>query len=189
MPLEIVKYGHPALRTPGQRIQEITPELRQFASDMIEAMHGAEGVGLAAQQVARPIQLCVLDVPESEDRPSGLWIDGQPRPLADHMPMVLINPEIKAGREKVIGPEGCLSFPEITADIRRPSRCKVSALDIDGKPLAFECDGLLSRAIQHEVDHLRGILFIDRMDSATKHSLKRDIQAIQQETLQALKPA
>ncbi|MCC6356829.1 MAG: peptide deformylase [Verrucomicrobiae bacterium] len=189
MVLEIVKYGHPALRTPGARIEEMTPELRQFAEAMIDAMRKAEGVGLAAQQVARPIQLCVLDVPQSEDRPSTLWIGGQSRPLDKHMPMVLINPEVKPGRDKVLGTEGCLSFPEISAEIRRPARCKVTALDIDGKPIAFECDGLLSRAIQHEVDHLKGILFIDRMDSATKHSLKRDIQAIQQETLHALKAA
>lgn len=187
MPLEIVKYGHPALRTPGKRVQEITPGLRRFAEDMIETMRKAEGVGLAAQQVAQPIQLCVVEIPESDDRPSTLWVDGQPQPLPQHMPMVLINPDVKPGREKVLGTEGCLSFPEISAEIRRPARCRVTALGIDGKPLAFECDGLLARAIQHEVDHLKGILFIDRMDSATKHSLKRDIQAIQQETLHALK--
>ncbi len=189
MVLEIVKYGHPALRTPGNPVAEITPEVCRLAEDMIETMREAEGVGLAAQQVARPLLLCVLEVPQSDDRPSNLWIDGHPQPLDTHMPMVLINPEVKPGREKEIGVEGCLSFPEISAEIRRPARCKVTAIDLHGKPLAFECDGLLARAVQHEVDHLKGILFIDRMDSATKHSLKRDIQAIQQETLHAIKAA
>jgi len=187
MILEIVKYGHPALRTPGAQIASITPEIRRLANDMIETMRHAEGVGLAAQQVAKPLQLCVLEVHDSEERPSKLWIDGKECDLAKYAPMVLCNPELHLGREKVLGTEGCLSFPELNADIRRPAHCRVKALGIDGQPIEFECEGLLARAIQHEVDHLKGILFIDRMDSATKHSLKRDIQAIQQETLQTLK--
>lgn len=189
MILEIVQYGHPALRTPGKKIDAITPEIRRLAADMIETMHKAEGVGLAAQQVAQPLQLCVVDVHDSEERPSTLWIGGERKQLADHMPMVLVNPEVKPGREKVLGTEGCLSFPEIQAEIRRPARVAVKALDLDGRALAFDCDGLLARAIQHELDHLKGILFIDRMDSATRHSLKRDIQDLQQATLHALKAA
>jgi len=189
MILEIVKYGHPALRMPGARIDSVTPEIRALARDMVETMRHAEGVGLAAQQVGEPLQLCVLDVPQSEDRPSTLWIGGTKQDPEDHMPMVLLNPELQLGKEKVLGTEGCLSFPEISAEIRRPSHCRVKASDLDGHPVEFECEGLLSRAVQHELDHLRGILFIDRMDSATKHSLKRDIQAIQQETAVALQSA
>lgn len=187
MILEIVKYGHPALRMPGARVDAVTPEIRALARDMVETMRHAEGVGLAAQQVARPLQLCVLDVPESEDRPSKMWIDSKECAAVDHMPMVLLNPELQLGRQKVLGSEGCLSFPEISAEIRRPAHCRVRATDIEGRTIEFECEGLLSRAVQHEVDHLKGILFIDRMDSATKHSLKREIQAMHEETSMALR--
>ena len=168
---EIVIYGDPVLRKKGKQIDKITEEIRTLAQDMIETMHEAHGVGLAAQQVGESIQLTVVDVSDAENRPSRMWIDGQEVDPKGHMPLILINPQLELSRETEIGPEGCLSFPEITADISRAERVKVKALDLDGKPVSFEAEGLLSRAVQHETDHLNGILFIDRMSSAAKATL------------------
>ena len=168
---EIVIYGDPALRKKGKQIDKVTEEIRTLAQDMIETMHEAHGVGLAAQQVGEAIQLTVLDVSDAENRPSRMWIDGQEVDPKEHMPLTLLNPQLELGRETEIGPEGCLSFPEVTAEISRAERVKVTALDLDGKPVSFEAEGLLSRAVQHETDHLNGILFIDRMSSAAKVTL------------------
>jgi peptide deformylase len=168
---EIVVYGDPVLRRKGKQIDKITEEVRTLAQDMIETMHEAHGVGLAAQQVGEAIQLTVIDVSDAENRPSRMWIDGQEVDPKEHMPLILLNPQLELSRETEIGPEGCLSFPEVTADISRAERAKVTALDLDGKPVSFEAEGLLSRAVQHETDHLNGILFIDRMSSATKVTL------------------
>jgi peptide deformylase len=99
---------------------------------------------------------------------------------------VLINPELKPFGEIVAGPEGCLSFPEIYADIPRPEGVDVRALDRLGKPIQFRCGGLLSRAVQHEIDHLHGILFIDRMDKETKDELRPQLEALQAGTKAAL---
>jgi peptide deformylase len=168
---EIVIYGDPVLRKKGKQINKITEEIRTLAQDMIESMHEAHGVGLAAQQVGEAIQLTVLDVSDAENRPSRMWIDGQEVDPKEHMPLILLNPQLELSRETEIGPEGCLSFPEVTAEISRAGRVKVTALDLDGKAVSFEAEGLLSRAVQHETDHLNGILFIDRMSSAAKVTL------------------
>jgi peptide deformylase len=167
---EIVIYGDPVLRKKGKPVRETTEEIRRLAEDMIETMHDAHGVGLAAQQVGEAIQLTVLDVSDAENRPSRMWIEVEVD-IKEHMPLVLVNPELELSKETEVGPEGCLSFPEINADISRAVRVKVKALDLEGQSVAFETEGLLSRAVQHEADHLNGILFIDRMSSATKVSL------------------
>lgn len=187
MVLPIVKYGHPVLRKKGERIAGITPEITKLIADMLETMYDAEGVGLAAQQVAHALQLTVIDVREVKERPSSLEINGQPVEVASIMPLVLINPEIKGVGNSVAGPEGCLSFPEMYEDVTRPEFVEVSALDAKGQPLQFKAGGLLARAIQHETDHLNGILFIDRMSSKAKQSLKPELEALQAETKAALK--
>lgn len=171
MILEIVKYGHSALRAKGKVIAKIDAKIQKLADDMLETMYEAHGVGLAAQQVGVPLQLTVIDVANVEERPSKMWVGGAEVALEEWMPLALINPEIEFGKEREEGTEGCLSFPEITAEILRAHRVKVKALDLNGEPLEFEAEGLLSRAVQHEVDHLHGVLFIDRMNSATKTSL------------------
>ena len=107
--------------------------------------------------------------------------------MASFMPLVLINPEIKPLNDAVAGPEGCMSFPEIYADIPRPESVEVRALDREGKPFHFRCGGLLARAVQHEADHLNGILFIDRMSKADKADLKSQLEELQTETKAALK--
>jgi peptide deformylase len=189
MVLELIKYGHPVLRQKGARIERITPELRQLIADMLETMRSARGVGLAAQQIGRALQLTVIDVREVNDRPSTLQIDGKEVDVAEHMPMVLINPEVTPTGEPVEGPEGCLSFPEIYADISRPESVEVKALNTEGKPVRFRCGGLLARAVQHETDHLNGILFIDRMSMKKKQELKPELDELQTATKAELQAA
>ena len=186
MVLPIVKYGQPVLRRKGARIEKITPEITKLIEDMLETMYEAAGVGLAAQQVGCALQLTVLDVREVKERPSTLEMNGQPADLNAFMPLVLINPEVKAFGNPVLGPEGCLSFPEIYEDITRPESVEVTALDAKGQPIQFKAGGLLARAIQHETDHLNGILFIDRMTTKTKQALKPELEALQAETKAAL---
>ena len=182
MILEIIKYGQPVLRQKGARIETITPEIKKLIADMFETMEENHGVGLAAQQVGVAKQLTVIDVRSVTDRPSTLELDGQPADVADIMPLVLLNPEITPVGEPVKGGEGCLSFPEIFAEISRPGVVDVTALDAKGRPIAFRCGGLLARAVQHEKDHLHGVLFIDRMDKKTKTELQPELDDLQAKT-------
>ena len=187
MILPIVKFGDPILRTKGKVIEKITPEVKRLIDDMFETMHDAAGVGLAAQQVGHALQLAIIDVRAVKDRPSTMEIDGQPVDVAEHMPVVLINPKITPFGNPAKGPEGCLSFPEIYTDITRPGSVEVEALNAEGKPIRFKAGGLLSRAVQHEVDHLNAILFIDRMTAEAKAEVKDEIDALQATTKEALK--
>jgi peptide deformylase len=179
--LEIVKCGHPVLREKGKPIEHVTAEIRQLAADMIETMYAANGVGLAAQQIGRAILLTVIDVSVSED-PGEFLLDGQPQPIAPRMPLVLINPRLTNLRGEQLSSEGCLSVPDITADIKRAAHVTVHAQNLDGAPLTFDATGLLARAAQHEIDHLNGILFIDRMGAATRASYAGKIKKLQKET-------
>jgi peptide deformylase len=179
---EIVIYGDPVLRSKGKQIERIDDEIRSFAADMLETMYEASGVGLAAQQVGRALQLTVIDVSDAESRPSQMWIAGEEVDPNEHMPLILINPEVELGEELEIGTEGCLSFPEITAEIPRPTKVKVTAQDLLGNQIEFEAAGLLGRAVQHENDHLNGILFIDRMSSATKAALAGKLKRLASES-------
>lgn len=181
MKLDIRLYGDPILRTKGRRIGEVDQRIRQLADDMIESMHAANGVGLAAQQVGEALQLTVIDVSQAEDRPSTLKIDGRAVELEAAMPMILVNPEADLGKEIVPGTEGCLSFPEISAEIDRPESVRVRAETLDGSPIKIEATGLLARALQHEIDHLNGILFIDRMNSGVRAGLSGRLKRLQKE--------
>jgi len=183
MRLSIRKYGDPILRAKGKRIEEVDDNVRALAENMLETMHAANGVGLAAQQVGQALQLTVLDVSQIEDRPSTMKLNGKPvADLGAAMPLVLLNPTLRLGEEKESGSEGCLSFPEITAEIDRSISIVVEAETLDGDDVQIEASGLLARALQHEVDHLNGILFIDRMNSATKVSHASRLKRLQKET-------
>lgn len=166
----IVLYPEPVLRAVGARVESVSDDVKRLVGDMLETMRDAEGVGLAAQQVGVALQVAVVDVTDAENRPSRMWIQGVEVDPVAHMPMVLINPRLTLGPAKETGVEGCLSFPKMTADIVRSARVHCQALNEKGEVLDFESEGLLSRALQHEVDHLNGVLFIDRMNSATKAS-------------------
>ncbi len=189
MPLTVVKYGTPVLRQKGASIVEITPKIKKLAADMLETMYSYKGVGLAAQQVGAAVQLTVIDVRGVTDRPSSLELKGQAADVNAFMPLVLVNPEHKAVGPPATGPEGCLSFPEIYADITRPEVVDVKAVSLEGKPIEFRCGGLLARVVQHEWDHLHGILFIDRMDKQTKAELREELERLMAETKEALKVA
>ncbi|MDD5139355.1 MAG: peptide deformylase [Verrucomicrobiales bacterium] len=188
MILPIIKYGNPVLRKKGERIESVTAEIKHLIADMFETMAANHGVGLAAQQVGHALQLTVLDVREvAKDRPSTLELKGRPADVADLMPLVLINPEITPVGGPATGGEGCLSFPEIFAEISRPESVVVKALNEKGKVIEFRCGGLLARAVQHETDHLNGILFIDRMERKTKEEFRDELDALQAATKAELK--
>jgi peptide deformylase len=182
MILPILQYGDPVLRAKGKPIEAIDDRIRELAENMIETMRAAHGVGLAAQQIGEPLQLTVLDVSAVEDRPSTLKLDGREIDPKTAMPLVLINPEIELRGETEVGIEGCLSFPEITGDIERGQSVIVRAQTLEGDTLHVEASGFLARAIQHEGDHLNGILFIDRMRSAAKAALSSRLKRLQKET-------
>ncbi|MBI4587838.1 MAG: peptide deformylase [Candidatus Rokubacteria bacterium] len=158
MILKLRKYGDPILRRRGAPIPAITPEVRELIADMVETMYHQVGIGLAAPQVGIPLRVIVVD----DNTGAGA------RPL--------VNPAITARRGSVVGEEGCLSIPGIFAPVERAEWVTVEALDGDGAPLALEAHGLLARVIQHEIDHLDGILFIDRLDPVTRDRIKRKIK-------------
>jgi peptide deformylase len=182
MKLSILQYGDPILRAKGKRIEQVDDRLRELVESMIETMHAANGVGLAAQQIGEPIQLTVLDVSQVEDRPMTMKLNGEDVDPATTMPLVLMNPQIELGGETEVGTEGCLSFPEITGEIDRAKSITVRAQNLEGATIEIETAGFLARAIQHEVDHLNGILFIDRMSSGAKASLASKLKRLQKET-------
>jgi peptide deformylase len=182
MILSILQYGDPILRAKGKQIEKIDDHIRELATSMIETMHAANGIGLAAQQVGEALQLTVLDVSQIEDRPSTLKLNGKDVAPTESMPLVLINPEIELGGETEIGTEGCLSFPEINGQIERAESTMARAQNLEGDKIEIVASGLLARAIQHEVDHLNGILFIDRMNSAAKAALSSRLKRLQKQT-------
>jgi peptide deformylase len=182
MKLPILQYGDPILRAKGKRIEKIDERIRQLTQDMIETMYAANGVGLAAQQVGEALQLTVIDVSQVEDRPSTMKLNGTDVDPRTAMPLVLINPEIKLVGETELAMEACLSFPEITGEIERAKSVTIRAQTLEDGRIEIEASGLLGRAIQHEVDHLNGILFIDRMNSTAKAALSSRLKRMQKET-------
>jgi len=187
MILPILQYGDPILRAKGERIEKIDERIRDLVANMIETMHEAHGVGLAAQQIGEALQVTVLDVSAVEDRPSTLKLSGRDVDPKAAMPIVLINPEVELYGETEVGVEGCLSFPEITGDIERAQSVLVRAQTLEGELVQIEASGLLARAIQHEHDHLHGILFIDRMSSAAKVALSSRLKRLQKETKRGIR--
>ncbi|MGE9267432.1 MAG: peptide deformylase [Verrucomicrobiales bacterium] len=178
MVLEITQYGDPILRKKCRKVEEVTEEVRELAQNMLETMEAAHGVGLAAPQVAIDLQLAVVDVSHDPTCVSYLRVDGEEKKLAEIMPLVFINPELEFGPEKESGEEGCLSIQEIRAAVKRPAEVKARLEMLDGQVIELECDGLLARAIQHEVDHLNGILFVDRLTPAAKVSVRRKLRRL-----------
>ncbi|MDO8538922.1 MAG: peptide deformylase [Opitutaceae bacterium] len=188
MSLRIVHYNDPVLRAKGSKVTTFDAALTNLALEMIDAMHAAAGIGLAAQQIGRPWQLCVADLRESEAEFK--WkLDGATPPLDLFMPMIIVNPHvtIKPGTPETIYEEGCLSFPKIRGDVARRDDIMVKFQDERGVPHVLECDGLLARCMQHEVDHLNGVLFIERMDKKTRAAVDDAVKALAKETKSAAK--
>jgi len=171
--LPIVKLPDPILRVNSKPVERVDDELRSFLDSMLETMYAAPGIGLAAIQTGEPLRVVTIDCAKrSDDEEDG---DGKPQrgetEEAERDPIFLINPEIVAvGDATSTYEEGCLSIPDYFADVERPANCTVRYLDRDGKEQLLEADGLLSVCVQHEIDHLNGILFIDHISR-----LKRDM--------------
>ena len=188
MSLPIVRYNDPILRKKGAPVKLFGAELAALADAMVETMHEASGIGLAAQQIGRAQQLCVVDLRDAEIDFD--WkIDGAHPPLELFMPMVIANPVVTVARGTPELPyeEGCLSFPQIRGDVMRPDGIAVKFQDERGVPHVLECDGLFARCIQHEVDHLNGVLFIDRMEKKVRAGLEEAVKALAKETREAAK--
>ncbi|MCB9507748.1 MAG: peptide deformylase [Myxococcales bacterium] len=146
--LHIVKYPHAALTTPAAPVVAFDAALATFIDDLAETMYAAEGVGLAANQVAELKRVCVIDC-AGQDEPAAL--------------LELVNPQVVHGDGKIVWEEGCLSFPELYERVTRPGHVRVAYQDRTGAAHEIEADGLLAVALQHEIDHLDGVLFIDRI--------------------------
>lgn len=178
---KIVFYPDPVLRQVGARVETVTDEVRALAADMIETMYDAHGVGLAAPQVGESLQLAVVDVSHDEECVSYLRVNGEEKSLSEICPLVFINPRLELLGPKEADTEGCLSFPELRGEISRPSEVKATLETLDGETLVIETDGLFARALQHEVDHLFGRLFIDRMSSARKLAIRGRLREMQED--------
>jgi peptide deformylase len=166
MVLKVVKYPEPVLQQPGEPITEFNDELRKFVADMFETMYAAKGIGLAAPQVAVSKRITVIDLSSGKNPEEKL---------------VLINPEIIAREGKQYEEEGCLSFPEIHEKVQRAAKVTVRAQDEYGKWFEMDGEELLSRAFQHEIDHLDGVLFISRMSGLKRDMILRRIRKEQRE--------
>lgn len=163
MVLRVYKYGEAVLREKAKPVASVTDALRKLADDMVETMHDARGVGLAAQQVGRTERLCVIDVPPGCDNAEDEMFNA-PIP----MPLKLFNPEIVAREGSCRDKEGCLSFPNVGGSLTRAAQVTCRYMDENGLPQAVTARGYLARAIQHETDHLDGILYIDRMTAVER---------------------
>ena len=166
MILEIVKYPEPVLSQPGEPVTEFNAELKKLVDDMFETMYAAQGIGLAAPQVAVSKRVTVIDLSGGKD---------------PEQKIVLVNPEVIFREGKQYEEEGCLSFPEIREKVQRAAAVKVRAQDLNGKWFEMDGEELLSRAFQHEIDHLDGTLFIFRMSALKRDLVLRKIRKMQRE--------
>jgi peptide deformylase len=166
MILKIVKYPEPVLSQPGEPVTEFDAELKKLVVDMFETMYASQGIGLAAPQVAVAKRVTVVDLSQGKDPAQKL---------------VLVNPEVTFREGKQYEEEGCLSFPEIREKVQRAAKVRIRAQDLKGKWFEMDGEELLSRAFQHEIDHLDGMLFIFRMSSLKRDLVLRKIRKMQRE--------
>lgn len=180
MRFEIVTFGNPVLRAKSSPVGSVTADLKRMADGMMETMYAAEGLGLAAQQVGQTVSLCVIDIPPEMD----LAEDGQTRLNPDiPMPLVLFNPRILSrSQDAARRDEGCLSFPGIHTAVQRSAEVDVEFVDWKGQVRVLHCRGLLARAVQHELDHLEGVLLVDRMSAVKKISLAGQLKRLRLKT-------
>ena len=189
MPLRIVHYNQPVLRKKGAKVTVFDSELTKLADEMVNTMHEAHGIGLAAQQVGLALQLCVVDLTDTP-REFTWELDGAKPPLELIMPMALVNPELKTlPSDETLYEEGCLSFPEIRGDVARPDAVTVKFQDTAGIQHTLTCTGLFARCLQHEVDHLNGVLFIDRMEKDVRAPIDRAVKDLAKRTRAETQPA
>ena len=159
--LDIVYYGDPRLEKLSEPVNEVTPEIRRFVKDMFETMYFTNGVGLSAPQVGVNQRILVIDCSGGADR------DQQ---------IAMVNPVVTFTSGEQKGPEGCLSFPGLFAEVARPNVVKVKGWNLEGKEVEIEGEGLLARALHHEIDHLDGVLFIQRMKKADREAIVKKMK-------------
>ncbi len=168
----IVQYGAPILRTRCRPVREVDARVKELVADMIETMRDALGIGLAAPQVGEGLRLAVVDTSHDPRSFSYLRVNGEERALESLMPLVFMNPEIEGEGAIHAEEEGCLSIKDVRAKVPRPEAIRGRLTLVDGSRINLETDGLLARAIQHETDHLNGVLFVDRLSAAAKLSIR-----------------
>ena len=179
MKRDIRTFGDPVLRMPSRPIAAPTPEICALAEDMIETMFAAEGCGLAAQQIGETRSICIVFVPEDLDKNEA----GERLHPQFEGPRALLNPRIVRSSKKTEGrEEGCLSFPGIRGTITRPLEIDLEFMDLDGKTHAMTLRDFAARVVQHEIDHLNGVLFIDKMSPAKRFAIKRKLADLRAET-------
>lgn len=169
--MEIVKYGHPALRWKAKELTELTPDFKATVRAMFDLMYEARGIGLAATQVGLPYRFFVVNTTAD--------------PTETEEELVFINPEIIRKKGNVEGEEGCLSLPELYGQVARAEEIVLEAYDIDGQGFEMECSEILARVIQHENDHLDGVLFIDRMKPDEVEELQANLDDLETQFRQA----
>jgi len=163
MSIEIVKFGAPVLREKTKPVTVVTPEIRDLVKRMLGILHEAEGLGLAAPQIGAGVSLCIVDVPEEFQGEEFVELNAPVK-----QPMIMMNPVVSETEGTLRRQEGCLSFPGLFMEITRPRACTVDYMAPDGKHYRARVYGLLARAVMHEVDHLNGVLFIDKFSTAQK---------------------
>lgn len=185
LPIRI--YGDPILREPARPVAVLAPEIIALVDDMFATMRAAQGVGLAAQQVGRTEAICVVELPEPYDHEDEAGPRLNPEvPLA----LALVNPKmIEASRETCSLEEGCLSFPDIRGSVERPWSIVVEHLGLDGRLRITRVQGFFARAVQHEMDHLAGKLFVDRFSYVKKMAMRSRLKSLEHETIEKLLPA
>ena len=170
--LPIYVAPHPVLKKPAEPVAAVTDEIRTLIKDMFETMYATRGIGLAAPQVGHSLRVLVMDVEQTGDRAE----DHEPPPTPGK-PIAVINPEIVwSSDEQNVYEEGCLSIPDQYAEIERPEKVRVKYLDENGQPQEMEADGLLATCVQHEIDHLDGVLFVDHLSSLKRDMLMRKLK-------------
>ena len=184
MQLTLQKFGNPILRQVAEEVKVFNQDLKTLADKMLEIMYQSQGIGLAAEQAGRLERIFVLDIPPTADMSK----DGERDNPGISMPLFLVNPVITNHSEETEnGIEGCLSFPGIQSEIERWVEVDAEYMDLEGNPQKIHAKGLLARAIQHELDHLNGVLFIDRMPPAKKILLDGKLKRLAKETKKALR--
>lgn len=182
---EIVKYGNETLREKSHPVEAVTKEIRSLVQDMLQTMYANNGAGLAAEQIGRTESVCVVDVSFADKNRR----DEPPENPGVSMPLVLINPEIVDQKGRLTAQEGCLSFPEVFVRIARAKTVTVRFVDLSGAQRELVVHGLLARAIQHELDHLQGVLLVDRMSHVQKVAVAGKLKRIRSEALAARRTA
>jgi peptide deformylase len=173
---EILKYPDPRLRRKGEKVDSVTPELKKLSQDMIETMYDENGIGLAAPQVGESVRLIVLDTRPHDEEGKPTTEGLTELEAAVSQPIVLFNPEIAVAKDKTQYEEGCLSVPGFFETVDRAQYVEVKGLDANGNPVEIKTDGLLAICLQHEMDHLEGKLFIDRLSFLKSSKIKKRIE-------------